>query len=86
MKLKDQIYVSDNLLFLENKMIVPTKLRVEMLKLVHEGHLGIEKTKNRARKIFYWPGQASDIESFIKTCRVCEKFAKKNSKETLLPT
>lgn len=83
-KLKDKIFMSDKLLFLENKIIVPTKLRPDMLKVVHEGHLGIEKTKNRARQIFYWPGQASDIESFIKSCSVCEKFARKNCKETLL--
>lgn len=83
-RIKDKIFLSDKLLFCENKIIVPTKLRQEMLKLVHEGHLGIEKTKNRARQIFYWPGQASDIESFIQSCQVCEKFARKNCKETLL--
>lgn len=83
-KLKDKIFCDDNLLFMDNKIIVPFKLRKEMLKLIHEGHLGIEKTKARARSIFYWPGQASDIESYIKSCQICEKYARKNARESLL--
>lgn len=83
-RLKEKLYVADNLLFLDYKLIVPFKLRKEMLCLLHEGHLGIEKTKAQARKIFYWPAITADIENFIKACVVCEKFAKKNPKQTLL--
>ncbi|KAK9736733.1 RNase H-like domain found in reverse transcriptase [Popillia japonica] len=41
--------------------------------------------KMRARNIFYWPGLSTDIELFIKKCKTCEKTARKNHKEKLLP-
>lgn len=82
-KLREKIVFVDGLLFLENKLIVPLVLRSEMLKLLHQGHLGIEKTKARARLIFYWPGQASDIESYVKCCKICEKYSRKQCKEPL---
>lgn len=69
------------MLFLENKLVVPIIMRAKMLRLLHEGHLGIEKTKLRARKIFYWPGITSDIENYVKCCKVCESNARKNPKE-----
>lgn len=54
-----------------------------MLKLLHEGHVGIDKSKSRARQVFYWRGMGRDIESFNKKCRVCEMNSKKQQKETL---
>uniref|UniRef100_A0A1Y1KVT8 RNA-directed DNA polymerase n=1 Tax=Photinus pyralis TaxID=7054 RepID=A0A1Y1KVT8_PHOPY len=83
-KLKEKLFVFENLLFLENKLVVPRKLRLEMIKLLHEGHLGMEKTKSQARKVFYWPGITTDIETYIKSCKICEKFARKNPKQNIL--
>nr|CAI5851190.1 unnamed protein product [Callosobruchus analis] len=84
-KLKDDIYLSNNLLFLNAKVIVPYKLRKEMLALMHETHFGIEKTKQRARQIFYWPGMSSDVEQFIYKCEVCQTNRRSQQKETLVP-
>ncbi|KAF2891123.1 hypothetical protein ILUMI_15050, partial [Ignelater luminosus] len=55
-KLQDSLFVKDDLIFLQNKLVVPKALRNSMLKKIHIAHFGIEKTKARARKIFYWPG------------------------------
>lgn len=84
-KIKDSLCVSDNLLFFNNKLVVPYSLRKEILLKLHEGHIGIDKTKHRAREIFYWPGMSQDIENFIKQCKICEKFCRRNCKETIIP-
>lgn len=83
-KLKHQLYVKDNILFFDNKIVVPKSLRMNMLKLIHEGHFGIEKSKSLARGIFYWPGLATELEKFISSCKICEKYMRKNPKEKLL--
>ncbi|KAB0799250.1 hypothetical protein PPYR_07130 [Photinus pyralis] len=70
-KLRGELFMSDGLLFFNHKLVVPKSLRPEMLIKLHEGHLGIEKVKARARQIFYWPSM------------ICEKYARKNVKETL---
>lgn len=65
-KLKDELLVCNDVLFFKNKIIVPDSLRPAMLQKLHEGHLGIEKVKSRARGIFYWPSMSQQIEDFIK--------------------
>ena len=42
-------------------MIVPERLRTEMLQRIDESHLGIEKSKRRARDILYWPNINAQI-------------------------
>ena len=56
-----------------------------MLDLIHEGHMGINKTKNRARQVLFWPGMSKQIENVVRACNTCEKFQKRNCKEPLQP-
>ncbi|KAK9758514.1 Integrase zinc binding domain [Popillia japonica] len=63
-----------------------------MLKLIHEGHNGIEKSKARARQVLYWPKMSQEIENHVKACKKmsqeienCEKFSKQNIIEEMLP-
>ncbi|GBL65032.1 Transposon Ty3-I Gag-Pol polyprotein, partial [Araneus ventricosus] len=84
-KVKNDLYINEGLLFMNEKLIVPYSLRRDMLQLIHEAHFGIEKCKRRAREIMYWPGMNSDIENEVSQCGICEKFKKANSKEPLKP-
>ncbi|GBO35880.1 Uncharacterized protein K02A2.6, partial [Araneus ventricosus] len=84
-KVKNDLYINEGLLFINEKLIVPYSLRRDMLQLVHEAHFGIEKCKRRTREIMYWPGMNSDIENEVSQCGICEKFKKANSKEPLKP-
>lgn len=83
--LKNSIYVEAGIILVEDKIIVPQTLRIEMIKLLHKGHVGISKTINKARKLFYWPNMSFDITSFIKKCRVCEKYMPANFREPMMP-
>lgn len=42
--------------------MVPLSLKPQMLKRIHEGHLGIVKCRRRARELLYWPNMHCDIE------------------------
>ena len=82
---KEEITVIDGLLYRGQRLIIPRSLHLEMLVKLHESHLGILKTKQRAREILFWPNMNSDIEQYISKCSVCNKFRKANSKEPLIP-
>ena len=82
---RDELSVHDNILFRGERVIVPTKLRHSMLKIIHGTHLGIEKCKRRARDVLYWPGMNAQIEDVVMNCHVCAKYKKNNQKEPLLP-
>lgn len=73
------------IILIGDQIIVPQSLRVEMIKLLHKGHIGTSKTINKARKLFYWSNLSTDITNFIKSCRVCEKYMPANFREPVLP-
>jgi len=64
-KFRNDITVSNNLIYLNDRFIVPFKLRAFILELLHETHIGMTKTVKRARYYYYWPNMATDIENFI---------------------
>lgn len=74
--------ICDGLIFLGDKLVVTEKLKFEMLNILHEGHIGIEKCKKKARLHLYWQNMNRDIEDYI--FLTCEKFANKKCKESLL--
>ena len=47
-------------------------LRPKVLQMLHEGHVGIVKTKSFARRYAYWPGIDQDIEQNVRTSSVCQ--------------
>ena len=56
----------------------------KVLKLLHEGHPGIVRTKMLDRRYVWWPSLGHDIEIFCDYCEICtmENF-KPISNETL---
>ncbi len=83
--MRDELHEIDGLVFSGEKLIIPKRLRPEMLKIIHEGHLGMEKCKSRAREILYWPGMSTDIEDIVSRCETCTMFRRSNSKEPMIP-
>jgi uncharacterized protein len=82
--IRDEIHVINNLLFKGQSVIIPMSLRSEILSILHEGHLGIEKTKGQARGTVYWPNINSDIESKIKQCEYCLMHMNNKPKDPLM--
>ena len=52
------------------------------------GHRGVIKTYRRIREQYYWEGMRSDIENYIRRCRVCQeqKLVRVKSKEPMIIT
>ena len=57
----------------------------EILKCIHTGHMGIERSKARAKVCVYWPGMYQAIESEVKQCSTCNKYSTANQREPMLP-
>lgn len=83
-KLKNDIYMENEFLFFLHKLIVPKSLRNLMLKYLHAAHSGIEKTRQRARQIVYWPQMSIDIEKIVSKCQPCQTHRTSNQKEPLI--
>ena len=53
------------------RVVIPKSLRNRALSLLHEGHWGITKMKQMARRYIAWPSITRDIRKLVKTCNPC---------------
>ena len=47
--------------------------RKTVLHELHEGHLGMTKTKSLARMYVWWPGINKNIEKSVQECHHCQE-------------
>ena len=79
LKYGSSIYeISDGIVMLGERVIVPTSLRQKVLHLLHAAHQGVDRMKGRASGAVYWPGIVADIEKERAACTACHKMAKSN--------
>lgn len=81
---RDEISICDGLLLKNNRLVVPSRLRKEMLRQVHQSHLGIEKCRQRARDLLFWPGMNGEISEMVSNCPTCLQNRPAQQKEPLL--
>ena len=77
----DNISLEDDLLFYNERIIVPQNYRKSLLKLLHESHCGITRTLKLARQHYYWPSLTSDITNMINSCLPCQRVRPSQSNE-----
>ena len=56
--------------------------QVEILKVIHEGHLGLTKCKLRPKETVYWPGLNDQLEKLVLNCQLCLKYSQSKCKLT----
>ncbi|XP_048000294.1 uncharacterized protein K02A2.6-like [Leguminivora glycinivorella] len=84
-EVRDEIHVVEDVVFRNDLVIIPNSLRAEMINKVHEGHLGIEKCKRRARDVMWWPGMAAAVERAVRECEACAQRRAAPPREPLAP-
>ena len=60
------------------RIITPRSLRPTILTALHDlkaaGHMGINRTQDRAKKCAYiWPGMCGDVQRWIRCCQLCQQ-------------
>lgn len=82
---RQDLHDINGILFRNDRVVIPGSLRKEMLKRIHEGHLGIEKCKKRARDAIWWPGMGAEIEECVQRCEPCQRHRAAQPREPLAP-
>ena len=55
-----------------SRVVVPPQGRTAILQELHEGHLGMTKTKSLTRMYVWWPSIDNDIERSVQECVHCQ--------------
>ncbi|UYV74834.1 K02A2.6-like [Cordylochernes scorpioides] len=58
-------------IFVDSRAVIPRTCQDQMLKLLHQSHIGINRMKSLARSSVWWPKMDSQIEEFVKECSPC---------------
>ena len=53
---REELTVEDGIILKGTRIVIPAKKHKAVLKLIHEGHLGLKKCKLCAKETVYWPG------------------------------
>ena len=82
-RVRENLCIAEDLILMGSRLTIPPSRQAKVLQSIHEGHLGIEKCKSRARMCVYWPNINDSIEQLVKNCSVCNKYGRANQKEPL---
>ena len=55
-----------------HRIVVPRERRAPLLEELHAAHPGIARQKTLARRDFYWPTLAADVENYVSKCDLCQ--------------
>ena len=62
-QLAGSLAITNGCLTYGSRVIVPAKLRHQVLDQLHQGHLGMQRMKQLARTAVYWPNIDDDIDA-----------------------
>ena len=84
--ISSELCVIGKLILRGTRIVIPSKLRPQVLTLAHEGHPGIISMKQRLRSKVWWPGIDREVERFCKTCHGCQLVSSPANPEPIKPT
>ena len=79
---KNELCSYGQLLLHGSRIVIPQVLQEHVLKLAHEGHQGIVKTKCRLYSKVWWP--KVDAEKLCKSCHGCQAVSKYSAPEPMV--
>lgn len=74
-KHRDELYTQNGLIYRNNRILIPTKIRAEILERLHSSHSGIVATIKLARDTVFWPGINEQIRHRVQNCLTCLKYS-----------
>jgi hypothetical protein len=81
---RDELYEANGFLYVGERLVIPAPARRKVLEMLHDGHLGINKCRERARRTVYWPGLHGDVMVKVSSCSTCALFANRQAREPLI--
>ena len=83
--LRKELVFHDGIILRKQKLDIPDCLRRSVLRLAHEGHIGIVKCKARLRSKVWWPHIDSEVSSFISKCHLCQTTLDHHQSAPVMP-
>ncbi|KAK7107196.1 hypothetical protein V1264_015153 [Littorina saxatilis] len=81
-----ELSLVDGLLVYNDRIVVPSKERKNVLQKLHETHQGLNKCRQNAQATVWWPGLGTQLKELVNSCSVCREERPAQKHEPLRPT
>ena len=81
---RDELATQNGIIYRGTRIVIPTKLRPDLVTRAHASHQGIQSTINTAREIMYWPHMNMDLTHAVQKCSTCQEFQPAVPKEPMM--
>lgn len=72
---KYNLSYQNGIIYKDNRILIPFKIRKNILQRLHMSHSGIDGTLSLARRNIFWPGMTTEIKNKIKECSICTEMS-----------
>ncbi|XP_046383928.1 uncharacterized protein K02A2.6-like [Ischnura elegans] len=69
---RSELSITEGCVCWGNRVVIPLALRGQVLRLLHDQHIGIARMKLQARSQVWWPGIDKDVEEIATNCETCQ--------------
>ena len=73
--MRDEMAIQNDIIFKGGQVVVPRASRSELLKRIHNSHLGVSGCLNRACECVFWPGMTAEIKNHVSACEACRDMS-----------
>ncbi|PIO74254.1 hypothetical protein TELCIR_03744 [Teladorsagia circumcincta] len=81
--LRNDLSTQQGCLVFGSRIIIPPSLQPIVMRMLHEGHPGMNRMKALARSYVFWTKINDDLEKPVRNCAACQEAAKSPVKNTL---
>ena len=85
-EVRDRLSHCNGVVYMDQRFVVPLKLRKLILESLHAAHQGVSGMKARANISVYWPNMSSSVTNARLNCRKCTEIAPSQVNEPLITT
>ena len=82
---KNELSIVRGILLRGKRIVIPSKLQMDILNRLHSGHQGISKCRQLAQQHVWWPGIGKALKNTILECPICCQYRLPGT-EPLMPT
>ena len=82
---KNELSIVRGILLKGKRIVIPSKLQIDILNRLHTGHQGISKCRQLAQQYVWWPGISKALKNTILECPICCQYRLPRT-EPLMPT
>ena len=82
---KEHLWIDNGVVMFKERIVVPKKLRQEVLNILHSAHQGTKGMRDRASNCVYWPGLNNSIDQMRQNCKFCDSISPSQARQPLKP-